>query len=224
MDRKQIIEKIQAMLKLQESTSFEGEAAAAAHLIDKLCNEYGISLKEAFTTVVYDEVFATYKRLNVAVSVLLNAVATFYDAKAYIKNADVKTLQVIGSEAQQIQVKLYYEYLHQVMERECELAHQAEKVMAQLNGRTVSRSFKTNFRKAFANKVDDRLREMKKQENRVHDDAEAVKNTLSTMKMGRGRKMNGPQGEGAYAGSNAGSSVSLNRQASGSTQRVLCGG
>jgi len=96
MDRKQIIAKIQSILKLQEGTSFDGEASAAANLIDKLCKQYGITITEATETQVLDESFINFKRVNVALTTLLNAIATFYDAKAYMKNGDVKSLQIIG--------------------------------------------------------------------------------------------------------------------------------
>ena len=185
MDRKQIIAKIQSILKLQEGTSFDGEASAAANLIDKLCKQYGITITEATETQVLDESFINFKRVNVALTTLLNAIATFYDAKAYMKNGDVKSLQITG--------------------------------------KSVSRSFKLNFRKAFADKVALRLREMKEEENRVHDDAKAVSSKLSTMRFGRARRMNGASGEGAYSGSVVGAGVSLHRQASGSQQRQLCG-
>ncbi len=223
MNRQQVIAKIQAMLKLQEQTDFDGEAAAAANLIDKLCRQYKISVQEATETQVLDEEFQSFKRINQAYATLLNAVASFYDAKAYVKNSDVKSLQVIGSEGQQIQVRLYFEYLLQVMERECETAYKAEKVIANLTGATVSRSFKLNFRKAFADKVSVRLYEMKKEEGRVHDDADAVKNKLSAMRFGRAKKMTGAKGEGAYSGASVGSSVSLNRQTSGVSHKQLCG-
>jgi hypothetical protein len=223
MNRQQVIAKIQSILKLQNGTSFEGEADAAAKMIDKLCKQYGVTITEATETQVFDESFINFKRVNVALTTLLNAIATFYDAKAYMKNGDTKSLQIIGSEAQQIQVRLYYDYLVQVMEKECEVAHQAEKIMSALNGKTISRSFKLNFRKAFADNVALRLREMKKEENRVHDDAKAVSDKLSTMRFGRARKMNGANGAGAYAGAGVGSSVSLNRQASGSVAKQLCG-
>jgi hypothetical protein len=223
MDRQQVISKIQSILKLQDNTTFDGEASAAAAMIDKLCKQYGISISEATETQVTDEEFLTFKRVNAALSLLLNAVANFYDAKAYLKNGDTKSIQVIGSEAQQIQVRLYYDYLVQVMEKETDVAHQAEKILASVTGATVSRSFKLNFRKAFADKVAERLREMKQAENRVHDDADAVKNKLSAMRFGRAKKMNGANGAGAYAGSNVGAGVSLNRQASGSAAKQLCG-
>ena len=223
MDRAQVIAKIQSILKLQENTTFDGEASAAAAMIDKLCKQYGITISEATETQVFDEEFLSFKRVNAALSLLLNAVANFYDAKAYLKNGDTKSIQVIGSEAQQIQVRLYYDYLVQVMEKEAEVAHKAEKILASLRGDSVSRSFKINFRKAFADKVSLRLHEMKKEEGRVHDDADAVKNKLSAMRFGRAKKMNGASGAGAYAGSNVGAGVSLNRQASGSVAKQLCG-
>ena len=223
MDRSQVIAKIQSILKLQEGTSFEGEADAAAKMIDKLCKQYGVTITEATETQVFDESFINFKRTNVAVVTLLNAIASFYDAKAYLKSGDMKSLQIIGSEAQQIQVRLYFDYLVQVMEKEAEVAHSAEKIMSDLTGKSISRSFKLNFRKAFADKVALRLREMKQEENRVHDDANAVKDKLSTMRFGRAKKMNGASGEGAYVGSTVGAGVSLNRQASGSNQRQLCG-
>ena len=223
MDRNQVIAKIQSILKLQENTTFDGEASAAAAMIDKLCKQYGVTITEATETQVLDESFETFKRANYALMTLLNAIATFYDAKAYMKNGDTKSLQVIGSEAQQIQVRLYYDYLVQVMEKEAEVAHKAEKVMADITGKTISRSFKLNFRKAFSEKVSERLREMKEAEGRVHDDADAVKNKLSAMRFGRAKKMNGANGSGAYAGSNVGAGVSLNRQASGSVTKQLCG-
>ena len=224
MDRQQVIAKIQSILKLQNGTDFEGEASAAAAMIDKLCKQYGVSISEATETQVLDESFMIFKKTNAALSLLLNAVANFYDAKAYLSNkVDHKSLQVIGSEGQQIQVKLYFDYLCQVMEREAETAHKAEKVLAQLTGATVSRSFKLNFRKAFADKVAMRLAEMKKEEGRTHDDAEAVDKKLSTMRFGRAKKMNGASGAGATVGANVGAGVSLHRQANGSAQRQLCG-
>lgn len=223
MDRNQVIAKIQSILKLQENTTFDGEASAAAAMIDKLCKQYGVTITEATETQVLDESFETFKRANYALMTLLNAIATFYDAKAYMKNGDTKSLQVIGSEAQQIQVRLYYDYLVQVMEKEAEVAHQAEKIMSALQGKAMSRSFKLNFRKAFADNVALRLREMKEAEGRVHDDADAVKNKLSAMRFGRAKKMTGASGAGAYAGAGVGSSVSLNRQATGSVTKQLCG-
>jgi hypothetical protein len=226
MDRKQVIDKIQSILKLQEGTSFDGEADNAAKMIDMLCKKYGVTIDEATEVQVEDEVFFKFKKMNVAYVALLNAIAYFYDAKAYLKT-DVngnKSIQVIGSEAQQIQVKIYFDYLVDCMEKETETAHKAEKIISQLNGTKLSRSFKTNFRKGFAEMVMTRLADKKKQEGRVHEHKEVTDKALSTRRFNTSRRMNGANGYGGNAGASAGDSVSLNRQASGgSSQKQLSG-
>lgn len=225
MDRKQVIEKIQAILKLQEGTTFDGEADNAAKMIDMLCKKYGVTIDEATEVQVEDEIFMKFKKINVAYATLLNAIAYFYDAKAYLKtdaNGN-KTIQVIGSEAQQIQVRIYFDYLVDCMEKETETAHKAEKIIAQLQGNTLSRSFKTNFRKGFAEQVMNRLQDKKKQEGRVHEHKAVTDKALSTRRFNTSRRMNGASGYGGNAGASAGGSVSLNRQASGASQKSLCG-
>ena len=225
MDRKSVIDKIQAILKLQEGTNFDGEADNAAKMIDMLCKKYGVTIDEATEVQVEDEIFLKFKKINVAYATLLNAIAYFYDAKAYLKT-DVngnKTIQVIGSEAQQIQVRIYFDYLVDCMEKETETAHKAEKIIAQLQGNTLSRSFKTNFRKGFAEQVMNRLQDKKKQEGRVHEHKAVTDKALSTRRFNTSRRMNGASGYGGNAGASAGGSVSLNRQASGASQKSLCG-
>jgi len=226
MDRKQVIDKIQAILKLQEGTSFDGEADNAAKMIDMLCKKYGVTIDEATEVQVEDEVFFKFKKMNVAYVSLLNAIAYFYDAKAYLKT-DVngnKSIQVIGSEAQQIQVKIYFDYLVDCMEKETETAHKAEKIISQLNGTKLSRSFKINFRKGFAEMVMNRLQNKKKEEGRVHEHKEVTDKALATRRFNTARRMNGASGYGGSAGASAGDSVSLNRQASGGkSTRALCG-
>jgi hypothetical protein len=225
MDRNQVIAKIKSMLKLQESTDFDGEASAAAAMIDKLCAKHGITLQEAKEVLAVDEQFASFKKMDVAFTQIVNAVAKFYDAKAYVKTDinGAKTIQVIGSEAQQIQVNLYSEFLVDVMNREADKAYKAEKIIAALTGANLKRSFKINFKKAFAIQVADRLREMKKEENRVHEDKQAVVTALSKMRFNSSTKFRGASGAGATAGADVGSNVSLNRQASGSQRKQLCG-
>ena len=225
MERKQVIEKIQAIMKLQEGTTFDGEADNAAKMIDMLCKKYGVTIDEATEVQVEDEIFLKFKKINVAYATLLNAIAYFYDAKAYLKT-DVngnKTIQVIGSEAQQIQVRIYFDYLVDCMEKETETAHKAEKIIAQLNGSKLSRSFKINFRKGFAEQVMNRLQDKKKQEGRVHEHKAVTDKALSTKRFSRGRAMNGASGYGGNAGASAGGSVSLNRQASGASQKQIVG-
>ena len=225
MDRQQVIAKIKSMLALQEGTDFDGEASAAAAMIDKLCKKYGITVDEATEVVASDELYQSFKRLDTSFALIVNAVAKFYDAKAYIKTVNGnKSLHVIGSEAQQIQVNLYSEFLVDVMNREAEKAYKAEKIIAELTGAKLSRSFKINFKKSFADQVSTRLREMKIEENRVHEDKKAVDTALSKIRFNRSTSFKGGVGAGAVAGADVGNSVSLNRQASGGgAQRALVG-
>lgn len=223
MDRAQVITKIQSMLRLQESTSFDGEAAAAAKLIEKLCNQYGISLEEASNPVAVDETFSEFKRMNSAYATLLNAVAKFYDAFVYINHNDGHSFKVIGTERQQIETKVYFEYLWEVLEKEAETAYKAEKVIAFLQDKKVDRSYKANFKKAFATTISDRLFEMKRQKE-DHEHKEAVKAALSTRRFGRAKNLRGAAGAGAVAGGSIGAGVSLHRQqGAGASRRALAG-
>ena len=226
MDRQQVIAKIKSMLALQQGTDFDGEASAAAAMIDKLCKKYGITVEEATEVVASDELYQSFKRLDTSLAMVVNAVANFYDAKAYVKT-DIngnKSIQVIGSEAQQIQVNLYSEYLLGVMEREADKAYKAEKIISDLTGAKLSRSFKINFKKAFSNQVASRLWDMKKEEGRVHEHKNAVAKALTKKRFNRSTSFRGAVGAGATAGADVGGSVSLNRQASGgSAQRALAG-
>ncbi len=222
MDRQAIISKIKAMLALQESTDFEGEAAAAAALIDKLCKQHGINLDTVNNPEILDEIFQEFKKMNSAAAMLLNAVAKYYDACAYISRKDGKSLNIIGSEAQIIQTRLYYEYLYEAMEKEAEKALLGEKVLADLTGSNPpTKSFKHNFRLAFVENVQERLIEMKEKE---HEHAKFTKDALAKRKFGKAKTISSGSGDGAFAGSSAGSTVSLNKQASGqSSHKYLTG-
>lgn len=223
MDRAAIIAKIKAMLALKENTDFDGEAENAARMIDTLCAKYGINVSTDLIPEVLDEVFSTFKRMPKEDGILLNAVATFYDAMAYVNQGT--SFKVIGTEAQQIQVQIYFEYLKEAMERDCNTAYTAEKVLAELMGNPLPRrTFKNEFRYSYVINVSQRLREMKENENRIHEDAEYTKNALALRKFVRARKTNGRSGPGTLAGSSAGQTVSLNKQASaGASRRALTG-
>lgn len=228
MDRQAILDKIAAMLALQESSTFEGEAAAAAEMIDKLCRKYGVTVDEATTPQVLTEEFLAQKRMNEADFILFCAVARFYDAKGYVKydyseGRKVSRFTCIGTEAQQIQTKLYYEFLKDSMEKECEKAYQGEKILADLLGKEFTRAgFKVNFCKAFANKVHDRLIEMKRDRG-DHEHKEVTAIEVAKIKFGT-RRSTGASGWGGQLGGDAGANVSLNKQAGGSQRLALTGG
>lgn len=219
MDRNQVIAKIKSILELKNSSDFEGECQNAADMIEKLCKKYGVDLDTINKPEILDEVFQEFKKMNSANAMLLNSVANYYDACAYISRKDGKSLNIIGSEAQIIQTRLYFEYLHDVREKEAEKAFLAEKVLADLIGSaSPTKSFKHNFRLAFAKNVQDRLIEMKDKE---HEHAKFTKNALAVRKFGKAKSISSGSGDGAYAGASSGSTVSLNKQASGASHKFL---
>jgi hypothetical protein len=227
MDRQAILDKIAAMLKLQESSNFDGETTAAAAMIDKLCAKYGVTISEATTPQVLTEDFLSTGRMSDADFVLFCAVARFYDAKGFAQYDNssgrrVTIFKCIGTEAQQIQTKLYYEFLKDSMQKECEKSYKGEKVLAELLGNEFSRAgFRVNFNKAFAHKVKERLDEMKK-ERGDHEHKEYTAIEAAKIKLGS-RRMSGASGWGAQLGNDAGGHVSLNKQAGGSQRLALAG-
>lgn len=225
MDRQAILDKIAAMLRLQESSGFDGESAAAAAMIDKLCEKYGVTVNEATTPQVLTEDFHSTGRMNDAEFILFCAVARFYDAKGYVQydkssGRRISTFKCIGTEAQQIQTKLYYEFLLETMKNECEKALKGEQILADLIGGEFNKSgFKTNFNKAFADKVRERLIELKAdREDHEHKEVTAIE--VAKMRFGS-RRMAGAGGYGGMIGGNAGANASLHRQAAGSQARQL---
>ena len=220
MDRQAILDKIAAMLRLQEATGFDGESAAAATMIDKLCAKYGVTVSEANTPKVLTEEYKSTGRLNEAEFLLFTAVARFYDAKGFVQYSypnggrKVSTFKCIGTEAQQIQTKLYFDFFVETMANECEKTMKGEEILADLTGSSFNRSgFKTNFYKAFAMKVQERLDELKKEKG-DHEHKEVTNIVIASMKFGT-RKV-AATGLGLMMGSNAGENASLHRQATGS--------
>jgi hypothetical protein len=227
MDRQAILDKIAAMLRLQESSGFDGESAAAAAMIDKLCAKYGVTVNEATTPQVHSEIFETYKKLDEACFVLFGAVASFYDGLGFVsydksQGRRISKLKCIGTEAQQIQTRLYYDFLKSCMIRECEIAIQGEKALSSILGTTYNAyGFRSNFCKAFAVKVRARLIEMKAtREPHEHKEFTAIE--VAKMRF-KDHKLGGSNGLGGQIGANAGANASLHRQTSGSQTRALCG-
>jgi hypothetical protein len=227
MNRKAILDKIAAMIALKEGSNFEGEAAAAAAKIDELCQKYGVTIDEATEPEVLTEAYHSTKRMSEADFVIFCAVARFYDAKGYV-NRDrsqgraVTTFKCIGTEAQQIQTTLYYQFIMDCMKKQCETVMAGEAVLAQLLGQNFSRAgFRANFEKAFAVKVRERLDELKKQRE-PHEHKEYTAIVVAQKKI-KSRQVGAGYGIASQLGANAGSNVSLHRQAGGRQQLALAG-
>lgn len=226
MDRQAILKKIAALLKLQESSTFSGESDAAAAKIDELCSKYGVTLYDATVPEVLEEEFYSTKRMDPSLFILFCAVARFYDAKGFVRatydsGRKLSTFYCIGTEAQQIQTKLYYEYLKDVMQKEVEKAIKGEEILAQIQGKLFSKTgFKSNFCKEFSFKVRDRLDAMKLSRE-DHEHKQYTLAVVSNMKFVQRKIVIGSNGRSA--GANCGSSVSLNKQTSGSHTLQLTG-
>jgi hypothetical protein len=224
MNRQQVIEKIKSMLKLQESTDFDGEAQNAARLIDKLCKEYNISIEDAHRPEILTEVFEKFRKISYANHMLFTSICYFYDAIPLIstvKNTS-RTFKIMGSESQIIQARLYYDYLLEVMERESAKALQAEKILAQLTGsKPPSKAFGPNFRKAFAIRVSERLSEIKEH---AHEHAKYTEEKFKESGIKTQKHKDTEIGVGGYEGSVIGSDVSLNKQTTGetATHKFIC--
>lgn len=227
MDRQAILDKISAMLKLQESSNFEGESAAAAAMIDKLCKKYGVTVDEATTPQVLTEEFMNTKRLNDAELTLFCSVARFYDAQGFVQYDNstgrrISRFKCIGTEAQQIQTRLYFDFLKESMIKECDKAMAGERILAELMGQEFNKTgFKSNFYKAFAAQVRERLHEMKK-EREPHEHKEYTAIEIAKHRFGS-RRSAGATGIAAQIGASAGANVSLNRQAAGRQTLALSG-
>lgn len=219
MDRQQIIAKIRSMMALRDGSTFDGEAQNAAAMIEKLCKKFGINPETDLTPQVFDELFSEGRHRDY-IKWIYNSVANYYDAKLYIQ--DKTKLRVIGTEAQQIQVKLYAEFIVECMEKEAKKAYEGEKLLAEMMGKPApTRTFLHAFKQAFATQVSTRLREMKDSE---HEHAKVTGAYLSTMRFGRARSTSRFRGgSGAEAGNCAGSSVSLRKQAGGAQRLQLAG-
>jgi hypothetical protein len=211
VNREEIIAKIRSMIALRDGTDFEGEAQAASELIDRLCAKYNINMSEEARVAVFEDVFAS-GRTRAYDKLLLLAVATYYDAKVFTAGA---SLRLVGTEAQQIQTRAYFEFIKSCMELQAQSAYQGEKLLAELQGtRVPGRDYLHTFKVAFASKVNARLKEMKKAEGRVHehanDTAEFYNTTYGAM---RTRSVGSVRANGGYeAGRSAGEATSLRRQ------------
>ena len=167
--------KISKLLRLQQSDN-ASEAANAAAFVEKLCKEHGISPGECSPdydperdVAVYWCMGKPFKRVDHASWSLLSRVAEHFNGQTvnrsaragepgYFENQFV--IEVLATKGNKLQIELYYEYLHDVMEKLADKA-KAEHVAAGFYG---DRAFRGNFRKGFANAIGVKLREQRKRQ------------------------------------------------------------
>lgn len=216
------------------------EAANAAAMVRKLCEQYGLTtndIPESEENVISCVEMIRTKRINEAKRILLNGVAHYFDCMVIVSDGEVKRETVrnlYGSKGNLVQCELYYEYLLDVM---TDMADGAV-LIAIAKGEYITRSFRSVFMKNFANAIYGRLLEMKEAEKAEIDNPESdgyalairSQNELDRVKKhvlsihGKlrtiSRRVNYGYGSAAAAGQRAAQNVSLNRQVS--SKKVLC--
>tara|TARA_R100000734_G_C3312832_1_gene103980 strand:+ start:39 stop:815 length:777 start_codon:yes stop_codon:yes gene_type:complete len=247
--------KISKLLRMQQSDNVS-EAANAAAFVEKLCKEHGISPEECSPDYDPDRDVAVYwtcgkpfKRVDHASWSLLSHVAGHFNGTTvsrcirsnepgYVEFKHYRTIEVLATKGNQIQIDLYYEYLSEVMDKLADKA-KADHEAAGFHG---DRAFKRNFRKGFAAAIGEKLscqrRQQMKEEQQL---APGVNGSLALLKRTEIEKrevtalMNqryprlGSGSSGTYGGSGtsagvaAGRSTSVSKQVTRSSRPALTG-
>ena len=164
MNTDEIKAKLAKLLRLSKSSN-ANEAAVAVQKFETLCKQHGVAKQDitADFDPEKDEVIElpfgkSYKKRDIAIYRLIAAVAKYYNGVVMIDNtlSNGKQLKIIASKANQIQIELYGDYLIEEMER---ISKEAKK-----ENKDAPRSFRTNFRKGFAQAIHKRLIELKKEQ------------------------------------------------------------
>ena len=163
MNTDEIKAKLAKLLRLSKSSN-ANEAAVALQKFETLCKQHGVAKQDITGDFEpeKDEVIElpfgkSYKKRDIAAYRLITAVAEYYNGLVMIDNTlDRKQLKVIANRANQIQIELYGDYLIEEMER---ISKEAKK-----ENKGAPRSFRTNFRKGFAQAIHKRLIELKKEQ------------------------------------------------------------
>jgi hypothetical protein len=176
-DNASIKAKIAKLLRMQQSDN-AGEAANAATFVERLCREHGLTPEDINPDFDPERDEATYwvmgtpfKRVDHADWSLLNAVARHFNGRTVQRGVRMEdgfkmgadgyryssnVIEIQATKGNRIQIELYFTYLKEVMER---LADEA-KAKSVAEGYS-SRSFRLNFRKGFANAIEQKLKEQK---------------------------------------------------------------
>jgi len=175
------------LLALTESTN-PHEANLAKTKLQQQLEKRGINLDQleqqlGDMSVVEEEIEVIsfrygqpYKRIDPAVSIILSAVADYYngkivftpfkaDNKTYIKDAkgDIyRQIEINASKARKIEIEIYTDYLVQALQDEWARHCQTDPFAVAMNGS----AHRNSFRKGWASKVAQRFQQMKNDEER----------------------------------------------------------
>lgn len=215
--------KLAKLLRLSSRTSNPHEAANAARMLDRLCAEHGLDPANiagdeddhALAAMCY-RLGDTFARVDYAQAILLNAVCLYYNGEMVVTQSGRREryFRVFCTEGAKVRIEVYYEYLAEVMDK---LADEAK-----ARNPYSSRSYRLNFRKAFADELSARLAGMSRAEGPglVGREKAAVAELMRAT-CGRLRMSSTRMGTGASAGREAAQGVGLSEQVGGQGRLAL---
>lgn len=239
------------------SSSNKNEKAAAQQKLEQLLKKYGITLnqleervkegiedptlKEAINWTWKDaNGFEHFTRVKPHEQIIVSACVNFFNGRLVIGNSyKGKCFDIFATKGNKVQIDLYAEYLIEACERA--LKDERKGVRGGFDA-----TFNSSFRKAWAWKVQSRLSEIKRQEekegrremkqgkrinlsairvrgkNEIEDSKALALRDQKYPKLGKGRGFTSG-GSGSRAGSSAGARAGLGRQVASTRQRRLAG-
>ncbi len=229
MSRSDLHAKLAKLLRMQSSCN-ANEAANASRLLNRLCAEAGldpadITGDEDDTSLqaIYYQYGNEFSRMDYASALLFNSVANYYNGDLVVTRCGHRKsyFKVFCTEGNKIRIEVYYEYLLEVMNK---LADKAKK-----DNPWSQRSFRQNFRKAFADEIGNRLSAMREEDRsegaalvRVDKERKAVRELMDEA-CNRVRRTGTKVGHGASDGREAAGGVGLSEQVAGGGGRMLAG-
>jgi hypothetical protein len=214
--------KLAKLLRLSTSSNVH-EAANAARMLDRLCAEHGLDpaniesdADDPSLAAMCYQLGDTFARLDYPQAILLNAVCKYYGGEMVVTTCGHREryFRVFCTEGVKVRIEVYYEYLSEVMDK---LADEEKRANPHS-----PRSFRLNFRKAFADELSVRLAGMVRAEGpglvRVGAVQELVRKTCKRLTNSTTR-----MGTGASAGREAAGRVGLSEQVKGQGRLALAG-
>ena len=239
--------KIAKLLRMSASSN-PNEAANAADMVHKLCSQYGLSPAEIDPECDAEEnqpiqwsCLYMGRRRDAAQSMLLGAVVRHFNGEMVFSTRAGEThCEIFASKGRKLEIEIYFEYLVEVMNKLADEGKQLE------DPDKTNRSYKNNFKKAFASAVNSRLFKMREAAAKeayfasqnseagkaglvaLNREEQERKNNASLLRrtyprLGTAWGFQGARGSAGASGRAAGNSVGLNKQMSRRQPLALSG-
>ena len=231
MDKESVIQKIRKLLKLQygaEKIGNSGEAFQAAKIVHKLLMEYNLSLadiqeeqQQEAARIVETDPLSYADQYGVSWKQNLLMIICRYNLCSLIVCPRRKQMNIVGTEANTIVVKEFYEYLLQVFRRlSMERLNEAQNDYLG-TGRFMTEPKKKDFLRSYLEGVSRGLQENYESQQPTSQETglmvchkELIKEYLNSKSIGKARRQTAPKvrSDGFSAGFTDGRNVNLNKQ------------